>query len=295
MRIYDRPADLIRRIASSGKGEAMWRDESRISAFTREKHDAKSVSRRGSDSNRETIFHGLIISGEKVAFRRRWASVASLAIQVLIVAVLTVYPMWHIAPLPKREWPITVHLESPPVAELSPKTIQAPKPMPAPVRAGIVLLPSIHIQQAAPPPAISANIELPLGALGGDVNGVAEGVLPGLGGAVRTSVIIKAPDQPPAKRIRVASGVAEANLIHDVPPVYPPEAGRKRVEGTVILLAVIGTDGAVKEVQVESGPSLLTQAAIDAVKQWRYKPYVLNGTSVEIDSRITINFTLSKG
>ena len=105
----------------------------------------------------------------------------------------------------------------------------------------------------------------------------------------------KAPEPTPAKRIRVASGVAEANLIHDVPPQYPPEAGRERVEGTVVLLAVIGTDGTVKDVRVESGPALLAQAAIDAVKQWRYKPYLLNGIPVEIDSRITINFTMSRG
>jgi protein TonB len=93
----------------------------------------------------------------------------------------------------------------------------------------------------------------------------------------------------------VASGVAQANLIRDVPPQYPPQAGRERIEGTVVLLAVIGTDGTVKDVRVESGPPQLTQAAIDAVKQWRYRPYLLNGVPVEIDSRITINFTMSRG
>jgi protein TonB len=93
--------------------------------------------------------------------------------------------------------------------------------------------------------------------------------------------------------MRIASRVAEANLIRDVPPQYPTEAGRARIEGTVVLMAVIGTDGSVKDVRVESGLPMLAQAAIDAVKQWRYKPYILNGEPVEIDSRITINFTLS--
>ena len=60
-------------------------------------------------------------------------------------------------------------------------------------------------------------------------------------------------------------------------------------------MAVIGKDGTVKDVRVESGSPLLAQAAIDAVKQWRYKPYLLNGVPVEIDSRITINFTMSRG
>jgi protein TonB len=58
-------------------------------------------------------------------------------------------------------------------------------------------------------------------------------------------------------------------------------------------MAVIGKDGAVRDVRVESGPPLLAQAAIDAVRQWRYKPYFLNGEPVEVDSHITVNFTLS--
>ena len=103
----------------------------------------------------------------------------------------------------------------------------------------------------------------------------------------------KAPDPAPVKRMRIASRVAEANLIHDVPPQYPTEAGRARIEGTVVLMAVIGEDGTVKDVHVESGLPVLAQAAVDAVKQWRYKPYLIDGKPVEVDSRITINFTLA--
>ena len=106
-------------------------------------------------------------------------------------------------------------------------------------------------------------------------------------------VIAKAPEPAPAKRIRVAAKVVEANLVHDVPPQYPPEAGRARIEGTVVLMALIGRDGIVQDVRVESGLPILAQAAIDAVRQWRYKPYMIDGEPVEVDSRITINFTLS--
>jgi protein TonB len=84
-------------------------------------------------------------------------------------------------------------------------------------------------------------------------------------------------------------------LLHDVAPTYPPEAGRARIEGTVVLLAVIGKDGSVQNVRVETGLPILAQAAIDAVKQWRYRPYLLNGEPVEVDSQIIINFTLSRG
>jgi protein TonB len=106
-------------------------------------------------------------------------------------------------------------------------------------------------------------------------------------------VLAKSPVPGPVKRIRVASRVVEANLIHDVPPQYPPEAGRTRLEGAVVLMAVISQDGSVKDVRVESGLPIFAQAAIDAVKQWRYKPYLIDGEPVEVDSRITINFTLS--
>jgi protein TonB len=108
-------------------------------------------------------------------------------------------------------------------------------------------------------------------------------------------VLAKTSEPTPNKRVRIASRIAEANLIQDVAPQYPPEAGRARIEGTVVLLAVIGKDGTVREVRVESGLPVFAQAAIDAVKQWRYRPYLLNGEPIEIDSQITINFTLSKG
>jgi len=114
-----------------------------------------------------------------------------------------------------------------------------------------------------------------------------------LNNAPSIPVLAKSPLLTPVKRIRVAARVAEANLIHDVTPQYPPEAGRARLEGTVVLMAVIGSDGSVRDVRVESGLPILAQAAIDAVKQWRYKPYLVDGEPVEVDSRITINFTLS--
>jgi len=100
---------------------------------------------------------------------------------------------------------------------------------------------------------------------------------------------------PTPKRIRVPATMAEANLVYDVAPKYPPEAGRERIEGIVVLMAVIGKDGTVRDVRVESGLPLLAQAAIEAVKQWRYRPYLLNGEPGEIDSQITINFNLARG
>jgi protein TonB len=105
---------------------------------------------------------------------------------------------------------------------------------------------------------------------------------------------VLATTSPTPKRMRIASRVAEWNLVHDVAPIYPPVAGRARIEGTVVLLAVIAKDGTVQEVRVESGLPVLAQAAMNAVKQWRYKPYLLEGEPIEVDSQITINFTLPR-
>ena len=153
---------------------------------------------------------------------------------------------------------------------------------------------AVHTTQEAPPSP-------PVDTAGGLVGGVPGGVVGGIPGGVLSEVLRStgggpAPATTPApKRIRVPARMAEANLVYDVAPKYPPEAGRARIEGTVVLLAVIGKDGSVEDVRVKSGLSVLAQAAIEAVKQWRYRPYLLNGEPVEVDSQITINFTLSKG
>ena len=154
----------------------------------------------------------------------------------------------------------------------------------------------IHKTQEAPPPPADSTVGVIGGIPGGVVGGISDGILDAaVGNTHSVAVAVKPPEPTPTKRIRVAARVAEANLIHDVAPTYPPEAGRARIEGTVVLDAVIGKDGTVRDVQVESGLPLLAQAAIEAVKQWRYRPYLLNGEPVEVDSRITINFTLSGG
>jgi TonB family protein len=99
---------------------------------------------------------------------------------------------------------------------------------------------------------------------------------------------------PPAglKRVRVGGDIAAANLIHQVPPEYPLDAKVHRVSGTVVLHALIAADGSVKDVKVVSGPDRLTDAAVDAVKQWRYKPTRINGQPVEVDTVISVVFKL---
>jgi TonB family protein len=107
------------------------------------------------------------------------------------------------------------------------------------------------------------------------------------------------PGQAPAPGTRpmmvnISAGVAVGLLESKVPPVYPIDAKKAGVSGAVVLQATIGTDGSVKDLRVVSGPEMLQQAAVDAVKQWRYRPYLLNGQPVEVRTTINIIFTLAR-
>ncbi len=92
---------------------------------------------------------------------------------------------------------------------------------------------------------------------------------------------------------RIASGIAEGNIVTKVPPVYPPIAQAAHVQGTVRLYAIIARDGRVKNLEVMDGPPMLTAAAVDSVKQWVYKPYLLNGEPTEVDTTISVRFDLA--
>ncbi len=96
----------------------------------------------------------------------------------------------------------------------------------------------------------------------------------------------------PAQAVKVSQGVSQGLLVKSVQPVYPQTARQMRVQGSVELLANIGKDGSITAVKVLSGPTVLSRAAIDAVKQWQYKPYYLNDQPVEIQTQITVNFKL---
>jgi TonB family protein len=95
------------------------------------------------------------------------------------------------------------------------------------------------------------------------------------------------------KRVRVSSGVASGLLVTKVPPEYPEDARAARIQGVVILKAEIDSEGNVANLELVSGHPLLAPAAIEAVKQWKYKPYLLNGVAVPIETQIQVNFILN--
>ncbi len=289
---YD-PSNFVHRLEGAAAKQPGLRIDSRHALFPNDRQEQSVSSNPEGREQDDLMFHSLIVSGERLALRNPWATFGSLILQLLLLSAVAVIPLFHVDPLPKRERPTMFHLQVPAEAgEIATKVkpprlavTQAPTRTTIPVPAHAAQEAESHlqsIQPAKPPRACQTEFRA----------GHQRKYWVSQRSTLPPSSM---PEPAPVKRIRVASRVAEANLIHDVPPQYPPEAGRERIEGTVVVVAVIGTDGTVKDVRVESGPVLLAQAAIDAVKQWRYKPYLLNGTPVEIDSRITINFTMSRG
>jgi peptidyl-prolyl cis-trans isomerase A (cyclophilin A) len=99
---------------------------------------------------------------------------------------------------------------------------------------------------------------------------------------------------PPPRTITISPGIANGLLEEHRYPIYPVDAKRAGVQGTVVLEAIIGKDGTIRNLNVVSGPDMLQQAAIDAVHSWRYRPYMLNGEPVEVRTKINVVFTLGR-
>lgn len=100
------------------------------------------------------------------------------------------------------------------------------------------------------------------------------------------------PPPPPHNRIRIGGNVQARNLVHQVFPIYPQDAKYEHITGTVVLHVIVARDGSVQTVEVVSGPDALVRSAVDAVKQWRYKPILLNGQPVEVDTTVQVIFSI---
>jgi periplasmic protein TonB len=112
--------------------------------------------------------------------------------------------------------------------------------------------------------------------------------------SIGNSVAVAPPPLPPAPAHPLkVSHWAEGNIIYRVQPSYPPIARQARVQGTVELRAIIGKAGTIENLIAVSGHPMLVKSAIEAVRQWRYRPYLLNNEPIEVETEITVNFVLS--
>ena len=208
-------------------------------------------------------------------------------VQAAILGGLILIPLIYTEALPKGMLNTFLVAPAPP-----------PPPPPQPVVKEIKAPKIISIQKPPAPTVIPKNVEVVKDEAPVVYTNSGEGVAGGTGnvlGGLIGSGPAGPPPPPPTgpQRIRVGGNVEAASLINKIAPEYPPIAKTAHVSGTVILHAIIGKDGAIRELQYVSGPPLLMKSALDAVKQWRYKPTMLNGDAVEVDTTIDVVFSLS--
>lgn len=247
------------------------------------------------------MFEHAVLNGSQRK-RRAFATLAGFAGEAAVAVVLILAPMIWPQVLPAPRFMMTISPPAP--APQAPEPTVAVRPRaahsPATIFRRDLLIPVripqqvAHIDDAVEPPTVS-----PGGVPGGSGAPGAGSQL--LGNLLNPTPSVERPVEPktpptrPAeevKRIRVSS-LDPARLLHFVEPLYPQIAKSARIEGTIELRAVIGTDGRVRQLDVISGPALLRKAALDAVSHWIYKPPVLNGESVEIVAPIAVVFRLN--
>lgn len=240
----------------------------------------------------------------QVQTRRPWTVVASLSLQCGVVGIVLLIPLLHTEALLMPEAPKSVIFRAiitqPPLPVTAVERTVTVSPVTAP-RTVPVFAPTSHVSPGPPRIEVPAtDIEgsawnsLSVTSFGPTITGNG----PPLPPAVREKSpaapsLVKTPTAPTGP-IRISSGVEGARLLFGPHPAYPSIAKAARSQGTVRLEAVIGTDGSVRDLRVVSGPPLLVTAAVDAVKQWRYQPTMLNGSAVEVLTDIDINFTLGQ-
>ncbi len=232
----------------------------------------------------------LVESSGKLGRRSPWTLAFSFAAQMLIAGVLVLLPLVYIEALPEQHLLRMLEAPAPPPpgAPALPKVSRSAAPI-SELDRGELRLPAKIPRTTATVP----DDETPRSDEAG-VRGVPDGVSKSLITQLIPNPAAAAP-RAVVQKVRVSSGVAQGLLVHEVKPQYPPLARQARIQGTVVLQAVIGKDGTVENLRVVSGHPMLTQGAIEAVKQWRYKPYYLNGEPIEVDTQISVNFTLTGG
>ncbi len=233
----------------------------------------------------------LMESGGRIRTKAKWTTALSFLLQCGIVGVLVLLPLIFTEALPKGQLttfliappppppppppPAPVHVVKQHVSEIVNNQLRTPSKIPKKIEK--------VVEDEAPPPASS-------GVIGGVVGGVPGGTTGGVIGGLVTST---APPPSVAKPVgpkKVSSGVMEGNLLKRIDPPYPSMAKIAHIQGDVVLQATISKQGTIENLRGVSGHPILIQAAMEAVRQWRYRPYELNGEPVEVETTVTVRF-----
>jgi protein TonB len=231
----------------------------------------------------------LMESGGRIKTNQKWTGLISTLVQLGLVGFLVLLPLIFTEALPKGQ--LTTWLVAPPppppppppaapqiqhvqkVSEIVDGSLRAPTKIPKQVK--------MIEEDAAPPPSSGVMG----GVVGGVPGGSAGGVIGGIIGSAAPPPKVATP-----QKLKISSGVIEGLKLNAPNPQYPQMARIAHIQGDVILQATISKTGTVENLRGVSGHPILIQAALDAVRQWKYKPYVLNGEPVEVETTIKVQF-----
>jgi periplasmic protein TonB len=233
--------------------------------------------------------HSLMESGKTNPARSKYWPFVSLLVNGTGMIALITWPLLHPEALPRQMIATLMVAPSPP--PLPPRTAPAPKVQTRSeiVNAGLQAPSRIPkqintVMESATPPSLQAT--------GMDDSGSPSGIgniLDSTG--TGTALVVK---QVPAKPLPIASRLMAGNLLSRTLPQYPAISRAAHIQGVVVLQATISKTGSIKNLRVISGPPMLRQAALDAVQTWRYRPYLLNGDPVEVETTINVVFNLGE-
>jgi periplasmic protein TonB len=273
------------------------------------------------------FFDNLLESRSGGKTKRKLTLPVSIGIHVLVLGAVLLVPLLTFSELPEPVMSSAIRAylveaapppppppPPPPAAASAPKTVTTPKvEQPKPVVDEPKFTAPIETPKELPKPEPASGLDSGPGEPGGEIGGVQGGVkggteggvvggtiggvvggeLGGQLGGVPGGIAKEEPPAVPSGPVRVGGKIKAPSKLNNVPPAYPAMAKQARVEGTVILEATISPDGRVTELKVLRGIPLLDNSAIDAVKQWRYSPTLLNGTPVPVVMTVTVNFRLN--
>ncbi len=227
--------------------------------------------------------------------RRGWTTFTSFGLQAMVISLLLVLPLWKTIMLPSaRVLPTPLSLGTPPPmapvhrqntttivqSNLADNVLVAPREVPNHVA---------HIEEVVAPPQISFNTPGVPGSVG---DGSKNGVWGLFADPVNHPASLPVTTATPKARPFRTSTMLTGSLLTRVQPDYPYPAKMAHVQGQVVLAAIISKQGTIENLRLVAGHPMLVRAAIEAVSRWRYRPYILNGEPVEVETQITVNFTL---
>jgi periplasmic protein TonB len=234
--------------------------------------------------------------------RKAFATFSSFLLNLLAIGGLLLVPLYFTEELPKAQL-LTFLLAPPPPPPPPPAAAQTAKILkqiqtdvlsngglrtPTRIPQKVQM---IQEEEAPAPMAVGGGVigGVPGGIPGGQLGGVIGGIVSATSNLTVVPKFVAATPQ----RVRISQGVTRGLLIHSVQPPYPVLARSARIQGDVVLHAIIDKNGNIQDLQLVTGHPMLVPSAIEAVRQWRYKPYLLNGNPVEVDTTITVIFSLT--